>query len=257
VNVKEYISSGIVESYVLGLATEQEAAEFEKNCAAYPEVLEARLAFEKQIEDQAMQNAIVPASGLKNKIWNAIQDDDSAKFVSISRNTTPVKNLSWLKYAVAACLILLAGSAYWNYSLYNENINLAKNNDSVEVKLAAIEKEIDQLKPNDRVKLVSLKGTPEFPQAMTTIYWDSTSHDVYLLINNLPKPASDKQYQIWALLDGQPIDLGMIENEYFIQQKSLLVKAKNVEKAQAFAITLEKKGGNPTPQGKMIVLGNL
>jgi len=257
VNVKEYISSGIVESYVLGLATEREAAEFEKNCAAYPEVLEARIAFEKQLEDQAMQNTIAPASALKNKIWNAIQNDNNAKVVSISRNTTPVKNLSWLKYAVAACLILLAGSAYWNYSLYNENIKLAKNNDSVEVKLTAIEKEIDHLKPNDRVKLVSLKGTPEFPQAMTTIYWDSTSHDVYLLINNLPKPASDKQYQIWALLDGQPIDLGMIENEHFVQQKSLLVKAKNVEKAQAFAITLEKKGGNPTPQGKMIVLGNL
>jgi Anti-sigma-K factor rskA len=257
VNVKEYISSGIVESYVLGLATEQEAAEFEKNCAAYPEVLEARLAFEKQIEDQAIQNAIAPASGLKDKIWNTLQDNSSSRVVSITKNQPPVRNLNWLKYAVAACLILLAGSAYWNYSLYNENINLAKNNDSVEVKLAAIEKEIDQLKPNDRVKLVSLKGTPEFPQAMTTIYWDSTSHDVYLLINNLPKPASDKQYQIWALLDGQPIDLGMIENEYFIQQKSLLVKAKNVEKAQAFAITLEKKGGNPTPQGKMIVLGNL
>jgi hypothetical protein len=62
VNVKEYISSGIVESYVLGLANEQEAAEFEKNCAAYPELLEARIAFEKQLEDQAMQNAIAPCA---------------------------------------------------------------------------------------------------------------------------------------------------------------------------------------------------
>jgi anti-sigma-K factor RskA len=257
VNVKEYISSGIVESYVLGLATEQEAAEFEKNCAAYPEILEARIAFEKQLEDQAMQHAIAPATGLKNKIWDTIKDDNNAKVVSINKDAAPVRKLSWLKYAVAACLILLAGSAYWNYSLYNENIKLAKNNDSVEVKLAAIEKEIDQLKPNDRVKLVSLKGTPEFPQAMTTVYWDSTSHDVYLLINNLPKPASDKQYQIWALLDGQPINLGMIENEHFVQQKSLLIQAQNVSKAQAFAITLEKKGGSPTPQGQMVVLGNL
>jgi anti-sigma-K factor RskA len=256
VNVKEYISSGIVESYVLGLVNEQEAAEFEKSCAAYPEVQQARIAFEMQIEEQAMQNAVAPAPWLKDKTWNAIQEDNTSKVVHMNW-TAPAKNLSWLKYAVAACLILLAGSAYWNYSLYNENKKLAKENSSVETRLAAIEKEVDQLKPNDRVKLVSLKGTPEFPKAMTTIYWDSTSHDVYLLINNLPKPASDKQYQIWALLDGQPIDLGMIENEYFVEQKSLLVKAKNVDKAQAFAITLEKNGGNPTPQGKMIVLGNL
>jgi anti-sigma-K factor RskA len=32
---------------------------------------------------------------------------------------------------------------------------------------------------------------------------------------------------------------------------------KSATGAQAFAITLEKKGGNPTPQGKMYTLGNL
>jgi anti-sigma-K factor RskA len=58
-------------------------------------------------------------------------------------------------------------------------------------------------------------------------------------------------------MDGQPIDLGVIDNEHFIKQDRLLLKAKNTQNAQAFAITLEKKGGNPTPEGKMIVLGNL
>jgi len=256
VNVKEYISSGIVESYVLGLANEQEAAEFEKNCAAYPEVLQARIAFEKQLEDQAMQNAIAPVPGLKNKIWDAIKDDSSAKVVSTNKDAAPVRNLSWLKYAVAACLILLAGSAYWNYSLYNKNKELNNENESYVAKISSFEKDMDVMHRSS-IKMVSLKGMEAAPSALTTVFWDSTSHNVYLLINNLPIPASDKQYQIWALLDGKPIDLGMIQNEYFIQQKSLLIKAQNVSKAQAFAITLEKKGGNPTPQGQMIVLGNL
>jgi hypothetical protein len=35
VNVKEYILSGIVESYVLGLATEVEQQEFEALCKQY------------------------------------------------------------------------------------------------------------------------------------------------------------------------------------------------------------------------------
>jgi hypothetical protein len=255
VNVKEYISSGIVESYVLGLTNEQEAAEFEKNCAAYPEVLEARIAFEKQLEDQAMQNAIAPVHGLKDKIWSTIQNDNSEKVVSYNQ-PAPVRNLSWLKYAVAAYLILLAGSAYWNYSLYNKNKELNNENESYVAKISSFEKDMDVMHRSS-IKMVSLKGMEAAPSALTTVFWDSTSHNVYLLINNLPIPASDKQYQIWALLDGRPIDLGMIENEYFVQQKSLLIKAQNVEKAQAFAITLEKKGGNPTPQGQMIVLGSL
>jgi len=32
---------------------------------------------------------------------------------------------------------------------------------------------------------------------------------------------------------------------------------KNTPRAQAFAITLEKRGGSPTPQGKMYVLGKV
>ena len=255
-NVKEYISSGIVESYVLGLANEQEAVEFEKNCAAYPEVLEARIAFEKQLEDQAMQNAIAPAPGLKNKIWNAIVDDSNLKVVSITKDVAPVRNLSWLKYAIAVCLILLAGSAYWNYSLYNKNKQLNKENESYVAKISSFENDMKAIQGSS-IKMASLKGMEAAPNALTTVFWDSTSHNVYLIINNLPIPASDKQYQIWALLDGNPIDLGMIDNEYFVQQNSLLIKAQNVQKAQAFAITLEKKGGNPTPQGKMVVLGNL
>lgn len=254
-NTREYISSGIVESYVLGLATEQERAEFEQNCAQYPEVLEARIAFENSLEQAAMANAIAPAQSVKGNTWNAIQQNET-KLVSIDNSKTPVKSISWMKYAVAACLILLAGSVYWNYSLYTKNQKLSSDNNSYVARIASFEQDMNVIQ-NPTVKMVSLKGLEAAPGALTTVYWDSTSHNVYLLINNLPTPASDKQYQIWALLDGKPIDLGLVENEYFVQQKTLLVRAQNVDKAQAFAITLEKKGGNPTPQGQMMVLGNL
>ncbi|HSS98730.1 MAG TPA: hypothetical protein VLK33_16965 [Terriglobales bacterium] len=45
-NIKEYISSGIIESYVLGLASSEEVAEFEKLCTEYPELVAARTSFE-------------------------------------------------------------------------------------------------------------------------------------------------------------------------------------------------------------------
>jgi len=65
VNVQEYISSGIVESYVLGLASQEEQREFEQNCAQYPEILEARIAFETSLEQQAMNNAVIPPPAFK------------------------------------------------------------------------------------------------------------------------------------------------------------------------------------------------
>ena len=251
-NIQEYISSGIVESYVLGLASEEERREFEKMCNQHPEVLAARNAFEIALENQAMQNAIAPSADIKNKIFDTISS--SAKIVSIAE--APVKKINWFKYAAVASVILLAGSLLWNVSLMNKNQDLKNNYESSVAKLSELEKDFNVLQQNPNVKMASMKGMEASPKSFATVYWDTTSHDVYLLMNNLPKPASDKQYQLWAFLDGQPIDMGLIE----ISDKPLqLYQLKKAQAAQAFAITLENKGRPDVskPEGTVYVLGNL
>lgn len=249
-NTQEYISSGIVESYVLGLASDEERREFEKMCEQYPEVLAARTAFELALEKQAMENAIAPPADLKNKIVSEI----GAAGKVVSMQSAPVRKISWLKYTAAASVILLAGSLYYNISLYNKNKNLQGNYDKTVAKLSDMEKDIQILQQNPNVKMASMKGLEISPASYATVYWDTTSHDVYLLTNNLPIPASDKQYQLWALLNGKPVDLGVFD----IKKERLLIQAKNTQGAEAFAITLENKGGSPTPtMEKIYVMGKL
>ena len=254
-NVQDYISSGIVESYVLGLASPEEQAEFESMCKQHPEVLQARIDFELSLEQQAMQNAIAPPPALKQQILDAVLHKE-ARIIPINADAPVIKS-NWLKYAVAACTVLLAGSIYWNVSQYNNNKKLQANYNNTVAKLSDVEKDLAMLVQNPNVKMAAMKGLEVSPASFATVYWDTTSKDVYLLVNNLPIPASDKQYQLWALLDGKPIDVGMIENNFFIGQKQLLLRMKNASGAQAFAITLEKKGGNPTPQGPMYTMGKL
>jgi anti-sigma-K factor RskA len=250
VNVQEYISSGIVESYVLGLASDEERREFEKMCEQYPELLAARTAFELALEKQAMENAIAPPADLKNKISEKI--GASGKIVSMQPEQA--RKTSWLKYVAAASVILLAGSLYYNINLYNKNKDLQKNYDNTVARLSDMEKDIQILQQNPNVKMASMKGMEISPASFATVYWDTTSHDVYLLVNNLPVPASDKQYQLWALLNGKPVDLGVFD----IKKERLLVQAKNAQGAEAFAITLENKGGSPTPtMEKLYVMGKL
>ena len=65
-----------------------------------------------------------------------------------------------------------------------------------------------------------------------------------LIHTNLPSVPEGMQYQLWAIIDGKPVDAGMISTEkgiYHIQ------KMKSFGRAEAFAITLEKAGGSPTP----------
>lgn len=253
-NTQEYILSGIVESYVLGLASDEERREFEQMCQQHPEVLAARTSFELALEKQAMEHAVLPTANLKDKIFEQISSSPSAKIVTM--NTTPVRKSNWLKYVAAACFVLLAGSLYYNVSLYNKNKGLKTDYDNTVAKLTDVEKDIETITGNSNIKMASMKGQEASPASYATVYWDTTSQDVYLMVNNMPKPASDKQYQLWAFLDGKPIDMGLIE----ITEKPLqLYRLKKAQAAQAFAITLEKKGRADIskPEGTLYVMGKL
>ncbi len=59
-NLQDYILSGIVESYVMGLANPEESIEFERMCDAHSEVRAARNAFELQLEQAFIQQNLEP-----------------------------------------------------------------------------------------------------------------------------------------------------------------------------------------------------
>ena len=82
------------------------------------------------------------------------------------------------------------------------------------------------------------------PASATTVYWDTSTKDVYLAVNRLPAPTSEQQYQLWAMVDGKPVDAGMFD----MKDGAGNDENEKHPKAQAFAITLEKKGGSPTPR---------
>jgi anti-sigma-K factor RskA len=59
----------------------------------------------------------------------------------------------------------------------------------------------------------------------------------------MPRLPTEQQYQLWALIDGKPKDLGVFD----VNDDKVILKMKNTQRADAFAITIEKKGGNAGP----------
>ena len=59
---------------------------------------------------------------------------------------------------------------------------------------------------------------------------------------SLPAAPAGRQYQLWAIVNGQPLDAGMLRDT-----KMQVQQMKAFAQADAFAITLEKSGGSPTP----------
>ena len=254
-NIKEYISSGMVESYVLGLLTAQERFEFEQYCETYPQLREARDSFEKAIEKQAMQNAIAPPTDIKEKVWVAIQDKSVSKTSKIvSMEPTTARKPATYGWLAAASVILFLIAGYFAYNFYNKNKDLERANTEFEARMNRNDSILNQMMEEkkamtgDNVTVVNLVGTTP-AKATANIYWDSTSTDVYLLIKNMPQLPSNKQYQLWSILNGpggqlQPSSLGLFDAG---KGQKVILKMSNVKKADAFAITIEDRGNTGGP----------
>ena len=248
-NIQEYISSGIVESYVLGLASPEESREFEDLCSKHPELVEARNNFELALEKQAMQGKLAPPESVKEKIWSTIRETPTANPSKIvNMNSALPRRSSALGWVAAASIILFLIAGYFAYNLYNTNKELKNSNQNLEAKLnqndSLINKMTEEQKimhdPNAMVvNMVGIKGSP----ASASVYWDSTSADVYLVVKNMPKIPSDKQYQLWALIGSKPVDLGLFDTP----QPNVILKMKNTQQADAFAITIENEGNTDGP----------
>ena len=246
-NIKEYISSGVVESYVLGMLTAQERFEFEQYCEAYPQLKAARDAFELAIEKQAMENAVAPPANVKEKVFSAIQQNPASNTSKIVTMVPTTRSSSGLRWMAAASIILFLVTGYFAYTLYNQNKDLDNSLKSLQVKVDQME-EYHKIMSDPNVAVVNMVAmTPA--KASASIYWDSTSSDVYLLIKNMPQLPSDKQYQLWSIMNGengqlQPSSLGLFDVG---ENQKIILKMSNVKKADAFAITIEKRGNTEGP----------
>lgn len=275
-NSKEYISSGILESYILGHASPEEAGILECVMKNNTEVREAFEEAQKTFEMLAMAQAVTPPNDLKSKIWDRIQQQEKVELpvekpiIPIQTNVqqSPVKaeiretksekKGNWKNFAIAASLLFLVSTGanlYWMNSqseLKEEMANMKNENQSKNLAIQNMQQKLDVVANPDMKKIV-LAGVEKHPEARATVLWDANSKDVYLSVNNLPKAPEGMQYQLWAIEDGKPVSAGM-----YSEDKDMKIALANITKAQAFAITLEKKGGSEAPtMENMYVMGGV
>ncbi len=277
-DIPSYISSGAIESFVLGLSDAAEIAEINALRLEHPQIEAAIQDFENSLEKQALNASTQPVTEIKQVLLAKLKTE----FVQIDpaiakgNNDTPTSLApvvpfslsntgSIFKYLSIAAMVLLVASAGLNFYFYQQfqtannrysallilKNSMEANMNGVQTKMLDMYQSMQMMGDPAMVK-VMLPGTKGKEQNMATVYWDSRSKDVYLLPNKLPQPESNKQYQLWAMVDGKPVDAGMISN------CAGLCKLKNIPKAEAFAITLETMGGSATPNmDQLLVLGKV
>ncbi len=96
------------------------------------------------------------------------------------------------------------------------------------------------------------------PQALAVAVWNPATQQGVLQVDKLPALAADKDYQLWVV-DPQypaPVDGGVFTVDAKTGAAHVAFTAKQPVRAiNAFAVTLERKGGVPKAEGPFVLLG--
>jgi anti-sigma-K factor RskA len=182
--------------------------------------------------------------------------DERSSSAKVVQMPSASSQISLWKYTAAASVAIAIVTSYlaYNYhgkwrstennlnNLIAQNQQMAQDYNTVNQRLDKIENDI-KIIDNPAFSKVVMKGlTINDPEALAYVYWNQTSSEVYLSIQNMKELAQENQYQLWAMVDGKPVDAGV-----FDANLAGLVKMKNLSGAAAFAVTIEPRGGKPTP----------
>ncbi|MBK9271522.1 MAG: anti-sigma factor [Saprospiraceae bacterium] len=254
-DIKKYIESGILEEYAMGLTSQEQNIEIINNLKKYPELSKELSQIEDSLEAYSNLYAKPMSPDLKSKILDNI---------FLEKNKIHTQN-SWtikLPYLLAIVgFALLCGWLYnVNSKLQNQLDQKIKQNSELiyqtkQDSLAILDcnNQLNYFK-NSNLQRIILKGTPKSPESFAMVYYDSVSQRSILDVISLPQPSPEKQYQLWAIVSGKPVDLGVFD----LNDKSKMLEIKFVQQPQAFAITLEPKGGLPAPtMEQLFVLGQI
>lgn len=271
------ILSGDLELYVLGMLPEDEARKIEQLAILFPEVQEELDRISDTILGFANTAEATPSPSVKDNFMSKIkalkaeeenpQHDVkviafdpavSIKDVSEVSNDAPVVTMqtkrgrSFLSAASIIGLVVSVGFVFYLVSQnnkhkeeiaqLNQQVNTLNTDLSTQQQdLTAFSQTLQLMQSSDyrKIKLTDPKDDTKY---LAQVMWNPVTKEVYLSDVSLPETPSDKQYQLWAIVDGKPVDAGLLTDVKLKAQKM-----KGFEKAEMFAITLENKGGSPTP----------
>ncbi|MFN8712844.1 MAG: anti-sigma factor domain-containing protein [Bacteroidota bacterium] len=280
-SAQEFIESGLLHVYVLGATTADESRHVELMAEQWPEVKAELERLQLETEAYAGMHAFQPRATLRDTIiahvleqeLPAQRSSDNGRVIPLQSAVQPAR--IWKAAAVVAG-ILLIGSAAFNIITYGNLRDADKRIASLESEKTAFAQQtklnqtrydsinniytayyqqhqatITELSTLYHPTVVAIKAKDSNNQAV--VFWCNRSKTVCIDPGTMPNPDASKQYQLWAIVKGKPVDVGVFD----AAPANKLQLLKIIPDAEAFAITVEKHGGVPAPEGPMVAIASL
>ncbi|MEY8848440.1 anti-sigma factor [Psychroserpens sp. XS_ASV72] len=240
------IEQGYLELYVLGELNESDTQQVEAALIAYPELKTMLDVIEANFEKLGFENAVEPRPSLKNELLNNLNNSKIKQL----KHTSNKSNIKPLGIAASIAALLLVGSVYlflqWNTS--KEQLKLVEDqNRELNIKIDQLSKDFEESKAllsninNPNTKKYVLLGNDLMPNAKVISYVNDEDKTVFINTTLLPELDEKQDYQMWADVNGEMINMGIIKTE------EPLLAMNYIENSESLNITIEPAGGSDHP----------
>lgn len=248
---KELLENGLLEQYVLGELNAEQNTAIESLIVSDNEVKQKLDAIESDFINLANENAVQPPAFVKTQLLSKIKSTNTIAELSPKNNTR-----FYLGIAASFAALFLLGSV-WLYSELNtikqqlqivkdENSTLKNNLKTTTTTLNETNKWYAALS-NPNTQQYILKGNTLSPETKIVSYVNHHDKSVIINTEKLAQLDDKHDYQMWADVDGEMIDMGVIPKE-----KGLIAMT-YIEKAESLNVTIELAGGNDHPTVERLI----
>ncbi len=118
--------------------------------------------------------------------------------------------------------------------------------------------QVSRLRPQPAaMRTVALTGTAAAPGAVATIVVGADGHQGALVVDDLPPLDERHHYQLWLIKDGQRTSGGVFSVDAAGYGVLWVSPPRPLIDYASFGVTVEPKGGSPTPTGERVLGGSL
>ena len=212
---------------------------------------------EQTISSDSTSPTEAPAPGAAS--FNTVATDHPKADAAPPVSSSSLHSIRPFQLGIAASMLIAVASAvaafyFWSQwrdtkqeldQVVAQNQRMASQYEITRQRTQQLESELTVVESPD-FQSIALAGTDVSPESTARVYWNRTSSEVYLRAGTLPPPPPNQQYQLWAIVDDQPVSAGVFD---VVEGKQipLQVMSEAIDNAAAFAITLEPSGGSESP----------
>lgn len=249
---KEFLTTGLLEKYALGLTSTEENDLVISMMKKYPDLQNQCDGIYGCMEKYVESQATTSPTDLKGNVENTIDEYEMEKALKEAMEKPPAKGIEIPRWSLAAIAASFIGLLAFGGMNWNEKNSTQNKMATLSVGFEKLKTNCTQFKAEQKAMAAQFaflqdpltthihlrdNGFGKSPDALVIAYWNSNKENAYLKILNLPPPPPGKEYHLWADVDKKMVHMGTIKCAVGEMQD-----IPHLANAASLNLTLEDKG---------------